>query len=110
MGYATPGTFRVARRLGLAVAGWHVKGWDTYFTDPRRIVRHVIHRVKPGSIILLHDGTSFVNTTGGVETLRVSARFHRNATITALDIILDRLAEKGLSSVTLSELVYEHEN
>ena len=109
MGYTTPGTFRAARRLDLAVAGWYVKGWDTFFTDPRRIVRHVNRRVKPGAIVLLHDGTTWAKTTDGGETSRVSARFHRNATIAALDDILDRLAEKGLSSVTLSELVYGQE-
>jgi len=108
MGYTTPATFRAARRLGLAVAGWDVKGWDTFFTDPRRILRHVGRRVRPGSIILLHDGTTLAKLDDGTETTsRPSARSHRNATIAALDAILDGLSKRGLSSVTLSELVYE---
>ena len=109
MGYATPGTFRAARRFDLAVVGWHVKGWDTFFTDPRRIVRHVVGRVKPGSIVLLHDGTTLQASDGGEKPSRISARVHRNATIAALDVIIHALSEKGLSSVTLSELVYGHE-
>lgn len=109
MGYATPGTFRAARRFDLVVVGWHVKGWDTFFTDPRRIVRHIIRRVKPGSIILLHDGTTLTEPDEGGTPSRVSAKFHRNATIAALDVILDGLSNKGLSSVTLSELVYGQE-
>ncbi|MBN1883597.1 MAG: polysaccharide deacetylase family protein [Deltaproteobacteria bacterium] len=109
MGYTTQATFRAARRLGLMVAGWHVKGWDTFFTDPWRIVRHVSRRVRPGSIVLLHDGTTLARPSDGGGKKRVSARFHRNATITALDAILNELSKKGLSSVTLTELVYGRE-
>jgi peptidoglycan/xylan/chitin deacetylase (PgdA/CDA1 family) len=109
MGYTTPGTFRAARRFGLAVVGWHVKGWDTFFADPRRIVRHINRRVKPGSIVLLHDGTTLPIPDEDGKPPRISARFHRSATIAALDVILDSLSEKGLSSVTLSELVYGRE-
>jgi len=106
MGYTTRGTFRAARRLGLLVAGWDVKGWDTFFSDPRRIVRHVCRRMRPGSIVLLHDGTSLKKPPDG-DMVKISAKFHRNATIAALDVILNVCAERGLTSVTLSELVYE---
>jgi len=106
MGYTTPMTFRTARRLGVSVAGWHVKGWDTFFTDPRRIIRHVRQRVKPGSIVLLHDGTTWAKSPDNGTSTKVSARTHRNATISALDVILRDLADKGLSSVTLTDLVW----
>jgi peptidoglycan/xylan/chitin deacetylase (PgdA/CDA1 family) len=108
MGYTTQATFRAARRLSLLVAGWDVKGWDTFFTDPRRIVRHVCRRMRPGSIVLLHDGTSLKNPPDG-DSAKLSAKYHRGATIAALDVILGSLPERGLASVTLSELVYEQE-
>jgi len=94
MGYKTPGTFWAARRLGLTVAGWDVRGWDTVITDPERIAAHVLARARPGSIILLHDAPT------------LNGRFaDRSAVVKALSPILLELKARGMSCVTLSELM-----
>ena len=49
-------TIRVARRLGLKVIGWTARGFDTQRTDPDRIVARIVRQLRPGAIILLHDG------------------------------------------------------
>lgn len=93
MGYKTPSTFWAARRLGLAVVGWHIKGWDTFCTDPGKIAFTILKRVKNGSIILLHDSSSLKRET-----------VDRSPTLDALPMILSGLKEGGLEPVTLVEL------
>ncbi|HWN94306.1 MAG TPA: polysaccharide deacetylase family protein [Methylomirabilota bacterium] len=56
IGLSNPHTFRAARALGLTVVGWTAGGLDTVLKDPERIVARILKRVRPGAIILLHDG------------------------------------------------------
>ncbi|MCO5051370.1 MAG: polysaccharide deacetylase family protein [Verrucomicrobiae bacterium] len=56
VGLSNPNTFRVAKALRLQVIGWSIRSLDTRQSDPNRIVRRVVRRLKPGAIILLHDG------------------------------------------------------
>jgi peptidoglycan/xylan/chitin deacetylase (PgdA/CDA1 family) len=56
MGYSNPRIFRVAQSLGLAVIGWTARGMDTIITEPDKVVARIERRLKPGAIILLHDG------------------------------------------------------
>lgn len=56
MGLSNPRIFQVARKLGLNVIGWSTRGLDTKLTDPKKIVARIERRLKPGAIILLHDG------------------------------------------------------
>ncbi len=94
MGYKTPETFRVAARLGLSVCGWDVKSLDTVIIDPDRIADLVVSRARRGSIILLHDAGS-----------RNGKSADRSPTVRALSRIIAGLSEKGLRSVTLTELI-----
>ncbi|MBN2223731.1 MAG: polysaccharide deacetylase family protein [Deltaproteobacteria bacterium] len=94
MGYKTPETFRAAARAGLVVCGWHLKGLDTVITDPDRITALVVSRARRGSVILLHDSGSLDGTSAD-----------RSATVRALPRIIAGLAEKGLRSVTVSNLI-----
>ena len=36
--------------------GWTARGLDTRTSEPQRIVERIMRRVRPGAIILLHDG------------------------------------------------------
>ncbi len=93
MGYKTPSTFLAAKRLGLAVVGWHIKGWDTFYTDSERIASSILERVKNGSMVLLHDSSTL---KGGAAD--------RSPTVDALPVILSGLKDMGLEPVTLDEL------
>ena len=42
--------------LGLTVVGWTAGGLDTRLTSSERIVMRITGKLKPGAIILLHDG------------------------------------------------------
>ena len=56
MGFSNPRVFRAAHSLGLQVVGWSARAFDTRVTDPQRIVARIARNVRPGAIILLHDG------------------------------------------------------
>ena len=56
MGLSNPRVFKAAATLGLKVVGWTARGLDTQVRDPERVVRRILRGVRPGGIILLHDG------------------------------------------------------
>jgi peptidoglycan/xylan/chitin deacetylase (PgdA/CDA1 family) len=56
VGLSNPNTFRVAEALRLKVIGWNIRSLDTRSTDPEQIVARIVKRLRPGAIILLHDG------------------------------------------------------
>jgi peptidoglycan/xylan/chitin deacetylase (PgdA/CDA1 family) len=56
MGLSNPRVFKAAATLGLKVVGWTARGLDTQIRDPERVVRRILRGVRPGAIILLHDG------------------------------------------------------
>lgn len=56
MGLSNPRMFKAAAALGLKVIGWTARGLDTQIRDPERVARRILRGVRPGAIILLHDG------------------------------------------------------
>ena len=88
IGLSNPNIFRAAQKLGLKVVGWSVRSLDTRITDPERIVARVLSRLKPGGIILLHDGNI------PVERL-----------IPTVKLLLDSLRARGYEVVRLDQLL-----
>jgi peptidoglycan/xylan/chitin deacetylase (PgdA/CDA1 family) len=43
-------------RLGLRLAAWTRRGYDTRTADPEQVCRRLMRDLKPGAILLLHDG------------------------------------------------------
>jgi peptidoglycan/xylan/chitin deacetylase (PgdA/CDA1 family) len=84
--------FAAARRLGLQTVQWTVAGGDWKYRDPLTIVREVVDRAAPGSIVLLHDGDS-------------AGRQDRRNTVAALPLIMSGLRRKGLSVAPLASLI-----
>ena len=77
----------VSTRLGMATALWSVDPRDFARRSPAALASRVLDGVRPGAVIVLHDG-------GG----------DRWVTVQALDRILVGLERRGYSTVTLSEL------
>lgn len=69
---------------GLTTVLWSVDTQDWRRQGARTIVRRAVRRIRPGDIILLHDG-------GG----------DRRQTVAALPPILERIARKGYGTITL---------
>ncbi len=49
------------KKMGLISIGWSVRSLDTSIKDPDKVCRRVYKRVKPGSVILLHDTTKDID-------------------------------------------------
>ena len=43
-------------RRRLELVGWTVRGLDTVQRDPAQVAQRILRRIKPGAIILLHEG------------------------------------------------------
>lgn len=56
VGLSNPITFRAAKKLNLQVIGWTIRSLDTVIANPQRIARRITRGLRPGAIILLHDG------------------------------------------------------
>lgn len=84
--------FPVTRRCELSVAEWNNMPRDWTCPGTEVIVKRVLQKLKPGDIVLLHDGASV--QVGG----------DRSQTVRALPAILDGIAARGLQPVTLTEL------
>ncbi|WP_395733688.1 polysaccharide deacetylase family protein [Prosthecobacter sp.] len=50
-------TALIARSLGLRMMLWTARGFDGVLTDVPTITRRISHRLKPGAIVLIHEGT-----------------------------------------------------
>jgi len=88
MGLSNPRTFRAARSLDLKVIGWTIRSLDTMTNDPDKIVARIAHRLKPGAIILLHDGN--------IPTGRL---------VPTVKLLLATLSERGYAVVRLDKLL-----
>ena len=77
-GTYTPETVRVASSLGLRTIMWTVDSIDYRKPAPSTIVRNVMRQLKPGSIILMHDG-------GG----------DRSRTVAALRMLIEQIRQRG---------------
>lgn len=84
---AAPRHAAVAARLGLTTAVWSVDPGDHATDKPGLIARRVLRDVRPGSVVVLHDGGS-----------------NRWATVQALRPILRGLQQHGYRTVTVTRL------
>lgn len=58
----------VLARLGLQLASWSARGFDTRSGDVERVKRKLLHRLRAGAILLLHDGNA-ARTPAGIPVI-----------------------------------------
>ena len=92
IGLKNPPLARVAQNLALKIVAWSVHSRDTRTPGAGAIASRVLSQTGPGDIVLLHDGCD----RAGVD---------RSPTAEAVDRIVAGLTQRGLSSVTVSELL-----
>lgn len=81
----------VLHRLGLRLASWTRRGFDTRERDAARVLRRLTRGLQAGDILLLHDGHAARTGTGSPVVLDV------------LPALLARIAASGLHCVTLPQ-------
>jgi peptidoglycan/xylan/chitin deacetylase (PgdA/CDA1 family) len=92
-GQHTPFVAWAVHRAGATMVGWDVSAGDWATHDPRVIADRVLSKVRPGSIIDLHDGLD-----GKVDV-------DRTVLVRALPLILTGLDAKHLQPVRLDQLL-----
>jgi peptidoglycan/xylan/chitin deacetylase (PgdA/CDA1 family) len=90
---------RVKSDHGLDTAHWTYSSHDGKLDDPDDVVSRVSSGLRPGAIVLLHDALVDEGS------LPPPYRAARDVTVAAIPRIADLLRARGLSAVTLSDLV-----
>lgn len=91
VGLKSPRLARAAHARSLEIIAWSVHSRDTIDSNPERVAARVLAKVRPGDIVLMHDGHQRRGT-------------HRTSGANALPVILRGLHERGLEPVTVDEL------
>jgi peptidoglycan/xylan/chitin deacetylase (PgdA/CDA1 family) len=82
--------FRLAAERNLTVAGWSARGGDwRRARSPEAIAGRILRRMRPGAVVLLHDGCGEDPTQG------------RERSVAAAGIIIKALKPQGWRFVTL---------
>ena len=81
----------VLQRLGLQLASWTRRGFDTVSTDPASVLARLTRNLRAGDILLLHDGHASRSPAGRPLVLEVLPR------------LIEALAQRSLRPVTLRE-------
>ena len=92
-GEHTPFMAHAVESQHLTMVTWDVSAADWATTNAAMVARRVLRHVRPGSIVLLHDG------------LDGNADQNRAVVLRALPRILDGLRRRGLHPVTLDRLL-----
>jgi peptidoglycan/xylan/chitin deacetylase (PgdA/CDA1 family) len=58
VGIKSPFLGKALRQRGLRCVGWSVRSRDTVSRDPDRLAARVMQAVRPGAIVLMHEGAS----------------------------------------------------
>jgi len=83
----------VLERLGLRLASWSARGFDTRVGDATRVSRSLLRGLQPGAILLLHDGHAARTAAGAPVVLEV------------LPLVLEAAHAAGLRPVTLRQAI-----
>ena len=81
----------VLARLGLTLASWSARGFDTRIGDAERVKHALLHELRGGAILLLHDGNA-ARTPGGIPVI-----------LDVLPAVLESAATAGLRFVRLRD-------
>ncbi|HJT16140.1 MAG TPA: polysaccharide deacetylase family protein, partial [Thermoanaerobaculia bacterium] len=56
VGMKNPAVHPLLAERGMRLIGWTARGFDTFRADPARVVKRIMERVRPGAIIVMHQG------------------------------------------------------
>lgn len=91
-GFRNPFLDPVLSRLGLQLVSWSVRGFDTRVGDAGQVTAKLLAGLRPGAILLLHDGNAARTPTG------------RPVILDVLPALLDAAAARQLRFVTLRQV------
>lgn len=89
-----PGTFAIARELGMTPVMWRVTCYDWSATSPEQIEKKAHKQIRGGDVILLHDGGHLEIGT------------NRSHTVKATDNLISFYKPQGYAFVTISTMLH----
>lgn len=95
LGLRNPLLEPVLARSGLRLVSWTRRGYDSKQPDPRRVLDRLTRGLGRGDVLLLHDGDSAKMADG------------QPVVVGVLPLLLDHLARRQLTPVSLSEALGE---
>ena len=93
VGLNNPSVMKVIDGMGMVMVGWQVRAYDGVKARKKGITARILKGVRPGGIILLHDGCDG------------HAACDRTPTVEALREIIPALKERGYGFKTVSEIL-----
>lgn len=84
----------ILKKLGLQLASWSVRAFDTRENDAEKVKARLVNGLRPGAIILLHDGNA------------ARSRANVPVIVAALPALLQAAKAKGLHFVTLNQVTH----
>lgn len=63
-GLRNPFLAPVLIKLGLTLASWSARGFDTQVKDPKKVSNKLLHNLRAGAILLVHDGHAALTQNG----------------------------------------------
>ena len=83
-GITNPSIAKAIKGSGMQSVGWDIRSFDTISKDPQKLVRRISDKLRPGSIILLHD--------------------NREITSRILNELIETIQNKGYKIVSLADV------
>ncbi|MDO9254528.1 MAG: polysaccharide deacetylase family protein [Bacteroidales bacterium] len=83
-GITNPSIAKALKNSGLHSVGWDIRSFDTISKDPQKLIRRISDKLRPGSIILLHD--------------------NREITSRILNELIQTIQNKGYKIVSLADV------
>jgi peptidoglycan/xylan/chitin deacetylase (PgdA/CDA1 family) len=90
-GLRNPFLAPVLAKLGLQLASWTVRGFDTQTSDAGKVTARLLAKLRPGAILLLHDGHTAKTAHG------------RPVILDVLPLVLDEAKRRGLHFIRLRD-------
>ena len=93
IGINNPSVMKILGQMGMVMVGWQVRAYDAVPKPKEKIAGRILRGVRPGGIILLHDGCDGKTNPD------------RSATVAALEEIIPELKKRGYDFRTVSGLL-----
>ena len=95
----------VLARLNLQLAHWSVRAYDTKVKNPERVKTKLLNGLKPGAILLMHDGNAARTSNGGKNTAGITtgANKEKPMILAVLPALIEAAKQRNLHFVTLSQ-------
>ena len=93
----------VLSRLGLRLVSWSARGFDTQVTNIEKVSKKLLAGLRPGAILLLHDGNAATSKTNAAFKTNSTTKTNIPIIFAVLPILLEAAKKQNLHFVTLQD-------